>query len=307
MRFGKKELLGVDIGSRSVKLVRLTRRNGDKLHLDTCLFLEIQKEAPNFVTAFHDALSQHNLLGLSAASSIDNPGLRTAKIELPAMPEGDLRDAVRWKMRDAVEGPVDEYSVAHSIIDETVAGGTHRLVVAAFALKRQEVADRVSLLTRVGLKPVVVEPSIVSLAACLDQVYPSTDHFIGGVDIGGDTAQMVIIGKGKFYFSRNLPGVALNAAETDKSPFMQKLAVEIQTAFDTFSVSFNVEKVHRLYLSGGGAGVPGLAGYLTTNLAVPTEILNPFAGIEVPPEMEQMARAAPFVYGQAVALALMNG
>ena len=307
MKFGKKELLGVDIGSRSVKLVKLIHPNGGKPRLDACALLEIQKSSPNFVPAFHDALEQHNLLGLSAAACIDDPGLRTAKLELPAMPEGDLRDAVRWKMRDAVEGSVDEYSVAHSIIDETVAAGTRRLVVAAFALKRQEVAERISLLSRVGLKPVVVEPSIVSLAACLDCVYPSADHFVGGVDIGGDAAQMVIIGKGKFYFSRNLPGVALNTAETDVTPFIKKLAVEVQTTLDTFSVSFNVEKVHRLYLSGGGAGVPGLTDYLTTNLAVPTEILNPFVGIEVPPGMEKIVKAIPFVYGQAVALALMNG
>ena len=70
----------------------------------------------------------------------------------------------------------------------------------------------------------------------------------------------------------------------------------MQNTIDTFTVNFNVDKINRIFLAGDHATLPGLAEYLSTNVAVKSEILNPFGHMGNAPDK-------PYLYAQAYALA----
>lgn len=303
LSFKKPGLLGIDIGSKCVKIVKMVRKNTQKYHLDYCGTFAIPKDSPTFTHDLHAALVQNKLLGLRAAASIDDASLKIRKVDLPAMPDADLKEAVRWHMRDVVEGKIDDFTVSYSIIEETITGGNKREMLVGYAIKKEAVNNWKNLLIKVGLKPVAIEPSVISLSSCIERVYPSENYWIAGIDLGAQKALMVIMGNGKFYFSRPLPGIQLEEATRDKASFMKKLAGEVQNSMDTFSVAFHVEKIHRIFLSGGGAGTADLASYLTTNLAIKTEILDPFEGIEASSEIKKIASDKPYLYPQAASLA----
>lgn len=300
--FGKLGLLGLDIGSHCLKIVKLARAGGGRFKIDFCGAYDVEENSVTFQETVHDILKTNNLLGLPTAACINDPSLKIRKVELPPMPESDLKDALRWKMRDAVEGAIEDYTVAHSILEESIMAGAKKQILVGYAIKRQSIFEWMGRLTKLGLKPKILEPAVISLASCIEKIYPSEDNWIAGIDLGAYKCMLVIVGRGKFYFSRPLSGIQLSEARSDLNGFMQKLAAEIQNSIDTFSVIFQVEKINRILLSGGGAVLPGLSEYLTKNLGVETGILNPFA-IAEPSENQKIPPDQQHLYAQAAALA----
>ncbi|MBI4411488.1 MAG: pilus assembly protein PilM [Deltaproteobacteria bacterium] len=301
----KPDLLGVDPGTHCVKIVKISRVKTGKLSVDFCGLYPIPRSSPDFTSDLHEVIKANGFSGLSAAVCLDDPGLKIRKMELPAMPDADLKEAVRWNMRDAVEGPVTDYSISSSPIGESAAGGKIRRTWLGYAVKKKSVVDLMNLITRIGLKPAVIEPSVVTLAAVIDRVHPSEDHWTGGIDLGAEKISMGIIGNGRFYFSRPLSGMRVDEARDNLSEFMKKLAAEIQNTLDTFSVTFQQGNVNRIYLSGGGAGFKELPEYLSKNLAVPTEVLDPFSGMELSDAASKTVAGNKHLFSQAASLACL--
>jgi type IV pilus assembly protein PilM len=82
-------------------------------------------------------------------------------------------------------------------------------------------------------------------------------------------------------------------------PVLERLVMEIERTFDFYKSQFKTATVDRVVLSGGGAQLRGLGEYLSGDLHVPTEILNPFDAIA--PETEN--RDPAFVVAVGLALA----
>lgn len=288
-------MLGLDMGSHTVKVVKVSQSDGPDRRLD--FWGHVEKEG------LKQFLEKNHLLGLPTAACINDPSLKIRKIELPDMPPSDMKEAVRWKMRDIVDGPIAEFAVSSSIVETTAVGEIKKQVLIGYALKRSVVTELTNLILQLGLKPKMVEPTAVSLAACIEKIYPSENHWMAGLDIGQSQTIMNIIGHGKFYFSRPLPGISLEEAKLAPDSFMKKLAGEIQNTLDTFSVTFQVEKINRIFLAGGGAGVQGLSEYLSKNLAVESSIINPFQGLDNSLLLEKNEEQKLYLYAQAVSLA----
>ncbi len=305
INFKKVEPLGIDIGSTSTKIVRLTRKNpGTGLQAYSLEFagqLMVKSSDPQFTAQLKDYLQKNKLSGLPAATCYDDSKLKVRKIEIAKMPEADLLEAIRWKMRDLVEGNIDDFIVRYSLLNETGPADAKRMVLVGFLAPRESVKAAADGLSKAGLAPMTVEPSAISLAACVDAVAPTGGQWVGAIDLGATKSIMVIIGDGKFLFSRPLTGIATPNLENMDSTFNQRLAAEIQHTLDNFSITFQVEKLNNLYLTGGGSQITGLAEYLTRNLLIESSLLNPFQGLDA---SSKQAPENPMLYSQAIALAM---
>lgn len=301
----KTEILGLDIGQRSVKLARLVHTEKNLTGAAFLGLLETKTDDSGFVGTLRHYIAQHNLAGLKAAACLDDPSLKIRKIELPKMPENDLREAVRWKIRDVLEGPVEGYIVRHSLLDKSYSANAKKLTLIGYAVKKSAVDELVQTINAVGLKPAFIEPAAVSLAISVERAVPASDEWNAGVDLSSGRTLMAIIGRGKLHYSRPLPGITAPEEGVD-SAFNQKLAAEIQNTIDAFSVAFEVDKINRIFLSGRGAVLPGLTAYLSTNLGIQTLVNNPFSDVTVEPAMEKIVQEKPHLFSGAVSLARMG-
>lgn len=303
--FKKNETVGIDWGKKAIKAVRvLTKEGSDPQLVASGIFLlpPDLDQAEEQVKAF---LSENKFSGLSTSAALDDSSIKIRKIELPQMPEADLREAIKFKMRDVVEGSIDEYVVRSSSLKEEADTQVKRITMVGYAVKKASVTRMIEQLIKVGTKPDFIEPAAVSFATSIENVYPSTENWIAGIDIGVSKSLMVIMGHGKFYFSRPLPGIKYDVESENDPSFSQKLAAEIQNTLDTFAVTFHVEQIHRIFLGGGGASLPGLIDYLSTNLGIQTEKLNPFNNIIIPEDLAEGLKETSHLFGQALSLARM--
>lgn len=299
--FKKKSTLGIDVGSFSTKLVKLTHKEGAQSKLDFFGLVEAKPSDENYSSELKKFLSKHKLQGLSTAATLDDESMKIRKLELPKMPDSDLKEAVKWKMRDVVDGDIEEFIVRWSELPST--DNTKQLNLVGYAVKKAAVNQVKQLLSKAGAHIDHIEPSIVSLSAACELIYPSDDYWVGCLDIGQTSSIMSIMGNGKFYFSRPLPGVYVNNQNLAGEEFLQRIAAEIQNTLDTFSVIFKVETLQKVLLSGSGAKLGEIENYLTTNLGVECEVIKPFINLVIDDNMIEQVRENGHLFTQAQALA----
>lgn len=324
-KFRQREIVGLDMGHVEARFVRMQAGQTVSRWTYPGSLLE---EAVNF----REFLKANRLRGISVAVNIEDPSLKIHKIDLPKMPEYDLNEAVRWQMRDVVEGPIEEFVVRRSLIEEYRSGDTAHLSMIAYAVQKKAVRGLISFLRGFGLNPLVVEPQAVSLAAALERIHGfQPGEYYGLIDIGETRSVFLAAGEGRLLFSRPLPGVSgrelttfirkelevghrkaedikgalvgapgvpeissplREKAEAVLAGFHTRVAIEGQRSVDAFALMFRREKVNKLFLAGGGARLSGLEVYLAANLGIPTSVLNPSEVLKMPPESAHLCNVA---------------
>jgi len=272
----KKNLLGLDVGSKSTKIAQLAFAGG-KARLSKCAVAETGLDDDGFVGNLRSFLVEHKVRGLPVAASFDDPSIIIRKMELPKMPDADFQEALRWNLRDLVEGDPSEYTVTHSLIRESQIDNEHTTMqIVAYAAKRDSILSFKSKIEQAGLSVQMVEPESVTLAWALDRCEPNETGYVAGVDVGRSHSLFYVVGQRLFLFSRPMKGIDLSLYDKEPADFSQRLAIEVQKSIDTFQVNFEMQSLDALYLSGGGALIEGLDSYLETNMGIKTKILNPF-------------------------------
>ncbi|QQR81207.1 MAG: pilus assembly protein PilM [Deltaproteobacteria bacterium] len=277
---GKKDLVGMDLGHTSVKMVRIKHKSSGMDEAQQWLFEgAVSTKNPENVAAFRKFLRKHNLDHASVVCNIEDPSLKIRRVDLPKMPASDVPDAIRWQMRDVVDGPVNEFVVRYTVIEDYQNGDVKKTAYVAYAIRKNIIQAQTDFLKKIGLDVVAIEPTSVSLVAAFDRLEDwEEDQFYAIVDIGEVKSFFIVLNAGKLFFSRPLMSVCGSAyrnMENDKPGFYTQCAVEIQKSIDGFSLVFRRDKIDGLYLCGGGADIPEFCEALQQALAIPTKVLSP--------------------------------
>lgn len=330
--------MGMDIGATGIKFIVARQVRGEALTISHWFYRGPLLDADEReLKKLREFLQTHKLSSYSVACNIEDASLKIRKVDLPKMPESDLLEAVRWQLRDAVEGHISEYSVRYSSLEEYANADSKRLSLIAYAIKKKSIRRLLDILRKLALNPVVVEPTSVSLLATFDALHEwKQGEFCGLVNLGEEQSFFTVVGDQKLYFSRPLVGVSnlklkgmlerelglkngladtLKEALLRKTPlegdlagvkeraealltnFHTQIAIEVQRSIDAFCIMFRSERVHQIFLCGGGASLSGLQESLTGALAIPTAILDPTIKFKI------ASQEPPYLYDVALGLA----
>lgn len=297
--------VGLDIGSHATKIIVIdhTKKPGKVIQAEV---FNIAGHSPALLEALTNWVKKMSLTGCTVRTSIDDPALRIRKLELPGMPTADMKEAVKWKMRQAIDGAIEDYTVTSSIIEETLSGGNKKILLVGYAIPKKKVEQTKAWIEKTGLRVESIEPQAVSLASLVEELAPSEQKWVAGLLLGAEQSILTINGKGKFYFSRPLLGIKKPSDAEDPVIFFRKLAGEIQTSFDTFSVTFQIEKIDQLLITGGGALLDGLADFLSKNLAIHTQTVQPTALLEWDDAIKTKVSNTETIWSLAFSTALWN-
>lgn len=316
----KHEVLGVDFGSAGVKFAKLNKK-AQSVSQWFCpgSFLSEEAEAVELLKTF---LKDNHLVGSTVACNIEDESMKIRRIELPKMPDSDLKEAVRWQLRDVVEGSISDYSVRYTQLEEFQSGEVKKLSLLVYAIRKAAVERLDAFLRRLSFFPLLIEPTSVSLLSTFDALNGwEENQYYGLINLGESQSFFTAMGEGKLLFSRPLIGISgkefrssiQKALENDVSQirevtekneapapgFHTRIAMEVQRSIDSFTLMYRKDKVHQLFLCGGGATLPGLSESLAKNLAVPTSMLDPTTKF-------QMSEGPAHLYDVALGLALYS-
>ena len=318
----RKELVGVDVGSYAVKMVQLTEgKTGHKLeNLGMALVpadavSEGRIEKPQVVADILRKLSKNlKIKPGPIAASISGYEVMIKKIEMPTMTEEELAKRLRQEIAQYVPYHLDDVNVDYEILDvsKSRAKSMDVLLVAA---KKEAVSFHASMLRSAGFDPLVIDVDYFALSNAFEATYGVfPDENIVLMDIGASKTTLTIVQAGLPLFTRDLAfgghtithriaselGIPTEQAERVKlglgadnadrarlenafTESLQELGTDLRRALDFFFSHFPEAKLHKMFLSGGSARIPGLEKYFEAELEIPTEICNPLQHLEVDP------------------------
>lgn len=323
------ETIGLDIGSHSIKLVGLemTTKGPFLAHAGV---KEIpygeQREDPTFVSEAIKALFRE--VGLKPGKvnfTLSGADIHIRRISLPSMPKSELREAVRWEMKNHLPFPVESAQIDFIILGESADQDPKRLDLIAAACPKHLIDRLLAIGEGAGLRPIhlgVGPFALWNLLLTIDRI--EKEEVIGLVDLGAEKTGIYLFQEGILQFSREvtpggmdltraimegmdsdeehhllfdraekikyemgIPAKAFYEKNGDQSsnrskipylvrPILERLMAEIARSLDYYRNQSHLERIDRLFLTGGGANTKNIATYLSDTLRLPVERLNPF-------------------------------
>jgi type IV pilus assembly protein PilM len=185
-----------------------------------------------------------------------------------------------------------------------------QMSVLLVAAKRELIETKMALLKEIGINPSIIDVDAFALHNAFEINYPDAmKGVVGLVNIGHETTNVNVLEDGTPVLTRDLAlGTrrfredlqrerGLSSEEAQKLlqgfeatealvPFLQsrgeELAVGVERAVAFLqSATRSSAALSKIYLSGGGARIPGLAKALGERLRLPVQLANPVERIQV--------------------------
>lgn len=316
--FQNKNLIGIDIGSYSLKAVYLGGSRGSyTLKAASCFRMphEAGRDASASAGLISGFVKSQRLQGKRAAAVLSGPSLIFRHLHLPSMPEKDLREAVKWEIRKETAIQPEDLIADYVLAGKGGQDSGNTVSLIAFAARRSDVERTMALLKDSGLEPRVIE----AVPTALLEAFGMNNKWENGVnyaslDIGESGSTLAIFKDRGLAFAREITlgggditrsiaaglntdpdtaeefkisrGLDLSESETNARPYvlqpLERLVAELHRSFDYYQAQFREGQVAKLFLSGGTARLKGIEEFVKENLGIPVFADDPLRNLKVP-------------------------
>ena len=208
----QKATVGLDIGSSIVKAVQL-RRSGKGIELEKFGIAEIypggdKKAAAESVrelkiAAVRKALQSANISAKQAITAVSGESIIVRYIQLPDMPEDELKNALKWEAEEYIPFHIDEVNIDSVILGKASDGG--KVDVLLVSAKKELVSEHIDLVRAVGLTPLIIDVDSFAFLNCFEVNYqPNPTDVIALINIGAEITSINIYIGGISRFSRDI-------------------------------------------------------------------------------------------------------
>lgn len=315
-----KGVVGLDIGSATVKLVELKDRKGGQFLLQRIGVEPLSPEAIVDGSIMDSSLVVDAIQKLTQQTGVKNPNFGTSvsghsviikKIELPAMDAAELAESIQWEAEQHIPFDINDVRLDYVTLSENEPG-RETMEVLLVAVKREKVNDYVSVISQSGKTPALVDVDAFAIQNAYELNYDLDPlKVVALVNMGAGVTNINIVSRAQSVFWRDISfggnqftealqrefNLSFDQAELLKrgesvgaygandarrvlDGVSAEMATEIQKTFDFFGATSSEGPVDELVLSGGCALTPNLQEVLRERFGVPTELLNPFRRIQ---------------------------
>ncbi len=317
-----KQVIGLDIGASSIKVIQLAQsKKGTELKTFGVLPLAPEvivdgaiMDAEVVVDTIKQAVKEFKAKGKYAAISVAGHSVIVKKIIVADMSRQELEGAIETEAQQYIPFDIEDVNVDFQILESNESLESGEMAILLVAVKKEKVEEHIQLIREASLDPIVVDVDAFALENAYELNYElEPDLVVGLVDIGASTMNINILQDGVSSFVRDISiggdqyteaiqkefNVSFDVAERLKrgqlvedisqddvlaivNTVSDDIAVEIQRSFDFFRASTMDVAVDKLYLAGGCSLFGGIDRFFEEKLGVQVEIFNPFRNIKVP-------------------------
>lgn len=216
---------------------------------------------------------------LRAASSRCSNVLATGEYQLltvdaPNVAAQEVKTAVRWRLKDILDFPVDEATidVLDMPLDSAAAGRARTMFVVA--ARNSVIAGRQKLFGSAKVRLSVIDIPEMAQRNIASMLAPE-GRGVAMLSLHEDGALLTVSYKGELYLSRRIEIALAQLMDEDfdrRNQGFDRITLELQRSLDNFERQFSFINVAKLVL--GPSLVTGLDEYLSSNLYTPVESLD---------------------------------
>ncbi len=210
--FGKSHsIIGLDIGSASVKAVELTVKNKG-IELQHVGIAQLPPEAivqgaflnsSAIVDAIREAVNGASARTKHVATAVSGHSLIVKKISLPSMTRDELEESIRWEAEQYIPFDINEVNLDFQILNSGETEG--QMDVLLVAAKKDLIDDYVNVVREAGLHPAVLDVEAFAVENAFEaNCDAAPDEVIALADIGAQVVNINIIANGIPAFTRDI-------------------------------------------------------------------------------------------------------
>ncbi len=270
-----------------------------------------------------------------AVSSLSGESVIIKKIQMPVLPDDELEESITQEAEQYIPFEIDDVRLDYQKLDIQGGGGNEfdgleeeeKEDILLVAVQNDLIDNRSDVLTAAGLKPVIIDLDVFAVSNAL--AIQRDLETMGGVavlDLGNSFTHVNLLLDGISFFTRDIPlggsvltnqlgkdyGLEFNETEglkqgiipdsIERQEVIDKIVDsfdgiidEVQKSFEFFSSTSN-STIEQVFVSGGGALIPGVDNLLSDRLAIPVEVFNPLETVKINPrkfDRDSITRMAP--------------
>jgi type IV pilus assembly protein PilM len=213
----QRQLLGLDIGSSSIKLVQIKEHRG-RYTLQKFAVKELEPEVivdgtvmdeGRVVSAIKELLAEQNIKLKQVAISISGHAVIVKKISLPPMPDEELDAQVKLSAEQYIPFDINEVNLDFHVLPPSENPDEQsEMSIVLVAAKKDKINELTELVKAAGLSPVVMDVDAFAVENMYGVTSPATqDDTTILVNIGASVMNVNIVGGGSLpLYSRYSPG-----------------------------------------------------------------------------------------------------
>lgn len=307
-----KNLVGVDIGSSSIKVCEIKEKRKEARELVRFGYHPLP---PQTIVDGHimnagaivEGLEQlfHRVRHRDVALRISGHSVIIKKITIPLMTSAELAEQINWEAEQHIPFDLSDVQIDYQVLTRHDEQG--QMDVLLVAAKKEEIGDLINLTIEAKLRPRIVDLDTFAIQNCYEMAYGLSpdDQTIVLLHIGASITTLNILSRGTTAFTRDVLsagnaiteeiqrrlGISQEEADAYKCGNTQgvvpaeveqiiqenvvSLAGEIQRSLDFYLATSGDRDIQKIYLSGGTANILALHHAISERFQVEVLPLDP--------------------------------
>jgi type IV pilus assembly protein PilM len=321
-----KPLVGLDIGSSSIKAVELTKsKKGYQL-----TGFAYESLTPDAVVdgaimdarEVADSIKRTFLLGKfkpkTVATGVSGHSVIVKRVVVPAATPSEVETSIQLDAEQYIPFDISEVNLDYQVVGPGITPADEPgMEVVLVAAKKDKIQNHTNVISLAGQNPEVVDIDAFALQNAYEANYTSRpDETVALLNIGASLMNINITKAGMPLFIRDVSvggnqytdilqkELQLNFQEAEDlklgktggsevemvQPLLESitsmLIMEVQKTFDFFRETYPSETISQVLISGGTSHMLGLAERIQQTFSYPTDVLNPFRSISIGPKVD---------------------
>jgi MSHA biogenesis protein MshI len=194
--------------------------------------------------------AERKLDAYQCVTLLDEQEYRLVLTENPSVPEEELLEALRWRLKDAVDFPVVDASIAvlQLVNDQPNARMANVFVVAAPRVAVATLMGRLNK-AKLGLEAVDIPETALRNVAAL---FETENRGLGFLYLAPNFSSFIVTYRGEMLLSRRMDLSASQLLSADKErreQLIERLGLELQRTLDNFDRQFSFVSLSRIVIA----------------------------------------------------------
>ncbi len=337
-----KSLVGLDIGSSSVKAIEL-KPAGKGYRVSA---MGVESVPPDSIVdgaiidggAVADAVrrlfSNKRFKAKDVVASLSGNSVIVKKITLPNMTEAELGESIYWEAEQYIPFDIQDVNLDYEILETGTGQDQASMDVLLVAAKKDKIGDYTNVISQAGKTPAIVDVDVFALQNAYEANYGfEHGNVVALLNAGASAININILSGAQSVFTRdvsmggnaftdavqkelNLPyesaellkkgqdvdGATYEDARAVLRAMTDNVLLEVEKTFDFFKATASNDRIDRIMLCGGASRVEGFAESLRERFSTEVEQFDPFRQVGCDPK--KVGIDNPDDYGPVAAVAM---
>lgn len=281
--FGKKlqnkGIVGISYLTHGISVAVANNTDNNKLRLNHCEFiptLNISEQA----SVLRELVARYSLDQYDCHLVLTTENYRRVNIEAPVVAENEMTEAIRWKITDLIDFPIDKAVIDYYSVPASMRANSGKMleVVASPNELIKELSDKSK---QAGLQVKVID-ILETVLRNLAVLLPENKRGVAVLYLQESSGTILIQKEGIIYLSRNfdigyreLGLTSLNSSDDSQHNIEQNnLALEIQRSLDYVESYYGIPPISGLAVIPLAQNTQDLLNILNSNLGITARIMD---------------------------------